>query len=66
MDLGKPKKKVLKNIPNLSRNQWRKIEISFIKVKAHSGNKYNELADKLAKEAFNYDSLDYVLLSDLA
>lgn len=28
-----------------------KISVEFIKVKAHSGDKYNELADKLAKEA---------------
>lgn len=31
----------------------KKIEIVFVKVKAHSGNKYNELADKLAKDALN-------------
>ena len=30
--------------------KW-KIDIFFRKVKAHSGNKYNEIADKLAKEA---------------
>ena len=29
------------------------MEISFVKVKAHSGNKYNEIADKLAKEALS-------------
>ncbi len=28
-----------------------KIQVVFVKVKAHSGVKYNELADKLAKEA---------------
>jgi ribonuclease HI len=28
-----------------------KLSISFRKVKAHSGNKYNEIADKLAKKA---------------
>ena len=28
-----------------------KIKVEFIKVKAHSGNKYNDEADKLAKEA---------------
>ena len=27
------------------------MDISFVKVKAHAGNKYNELADKLAKKA---------------
>ena len=27
------------------------MKIEFIKVKAHAGNKYNEIADKLAKEA---------------
>lgn len=27
------------------------MKITFVKVKAHAGNKYNELADKLAKEA---------------
>lgn len=27
------------------------IKIDFVKVKAHAGNKFNELADKLAKEA---------------
>jgi viroplasmin and RNaseH domain-containing protein len=29
----------------------RRINIQFVKVKAHAGNKYNELADKLAKKA---------------
>lgn len=29
----------------------KKIDITFNKVKSHSGDKYNELADKLAKEA---------------
>lgn len=29
----------------------KKIKINFIKVKGHSGNRYNDLADKLAKKA---------------
>ncbi len=29
----------------------RKVKINFIKVKSHSGNKYNDMADSLAKEA---------------
>lgn len=28
-----------------------KIKVTFVKVKGHSGDKYNDLADKLAKEA---------------
>ncbi len=31
----------------------KKMTIKFVKVKAHSGNKYNELADNLAKKALN-------------
>lgn len=30
-----------------------RMKISFVKVKAHAGNKYNELADRLAKEALS-------------
>ena len=29
------------------------MDIKFVKVKAHAGNRYNELADKLAKKALN-------------
>ncbi len=29
-----------------------KVEIKFVKVKGHSGDQYNELADQLAKQAF--------------
>lgn len=29
------------------------IDITFVKVRAHAGNKYNELADKLAKKALS-------------
>ena len=31
----------------------KKIKITFVKVKAHAGNKYNEMADKLAKSALD-------------
>lgn len=31
------------------------VNVKFIKVKGHSGDKYNDLADKLAKEALNSD-----------
>ena len=30
-----------------------KLEIRFVKVKGHSGDRYNDLADRLAKEAFS-------------
>lgn len=33
------------------------IEIHFVKVKAHTGDKYNEEADKLAKQAFYTDEV---------
>lgn len=32
------------------------LQIQFVKVKGHSGDKYNELADQLAKGAFKADS----------
>ena len=32
-------------------SKMKKIKIRFKKIKGHSGNKYNDLADKLAKEA---------------
>ena len=31
----------------------KKIKVDFIKVPAHSGVRYNEMADKLAKKALN-------------
>ena len=35
---------------------WAKdrVSVSFIKVKGHSGDKYNDMADKLAKEALGF------------
>lgn len=32
-----------------------KVNIQFVKVKGHSGNRYNELADRLAKEALGIE-----------
>lgn len=33
----------------------KKIDIKFVKVKAHSGNEYNEMADRLAKKALGIE-----------
>ena len=33
----------------------KQMKIQFVKVKSHSGDKYNELADQLAKDAFKSD-----------
>jgi ribonuclease HI len=35
-----------------------KIDIEFVKVKAHSGVEYNELVDQLAKDALRNESVD--------
>lgn len=35
-------------------------QLSFVKVKAHTGNKFNELADQLAKRAMKISSLEAV------
>lgn len=40
-----------KNYKKFIDDRIKKIDIDFIKVKAHSNNKYNDMADKLAKEA---------------
>lgn len=39
------------NYKNYVAEARKSIKIDFVKVKAHTGNKYNELADKLAKKA---------------
>lgn len=41
------------NYVSFLRSKREKIDISFIKVKGHSGDPLNELADRLAKSAFN-------------
>ena len=42
-----------KNYKDFYQNASKKVLINFIKVKGHSGDKYNDLADKLAKSALN-------------
>lgn len=42
---------VTSDYANKIREAARQIEISFRKVKAHSGDTFNELADKLARQA---------------
>lgn len=49
----KAKKEGTKAYKSFYDNAKEKVKIKFVKVKAHSGDRYNELADKLAKEAFN-------------
>lgn len=42
------------NYRDLMRDVEKEINIKFVKVKAHSGNYFNDLADKLSKEACDY------------
>jgi len=39
------------NYKNYYNKVKKKLKVNFIKVKAHSNNKYNDMADKLAKDA---------------
>ena len=48
----KAKNKHTKAYAEFIKKAREKIDISFSKVKGHSGNKYNDLADKLASRAF--------------
>ena len=34
-------------------SKMKEVKIKFKKIKGHSGHKYNDLADKLAKEALD-------------
>lgn len=43
--------KLTQEYHNYMKNNMEIIKINFIKVKGHSGDKYNDIADKLAKEA---------------
>ncbi|SFE62816.1 ribonuclease H1 domain-containing protein [Peptostreptococcus sp. D1] len=47
----KANKKGTQEYKKISNFYGEKIKIKFVKVKAHSGNKYNELADELAKKS---------------
>lgn len=53
----KTNKKFTKFYAEYIKKSRENIEIDFIKVKAHSGVKYNELVDKLAKKAVGLDGL---------
>lgn len=50
-DVWKANKDGTKEYKQFIKKYSEKINIGFLKVKAHSGNKYNEIADMLAKEA---------------
>ena len=39
--------------------QRKQINIKLLKVQAHSGNKFNEIADKLAKEGKEEEELEW-------
>lgn len=47
----KANKKGTQEYKKISNFYGERIKIKFVKVKAHSGNKYNELADELAKKS---------------
>ena len=41
-----------------------KVKVQFIKVKSHSGNKYNDIADNLAKEVLGIKKLNNISLNE--
>lgn len=48
----KPRNGTTKRYQQFIKNAINKIDIVFIKIKSHSGDKYNEEVDKLCKIAF--------------
>lgn len=53
MDRWKANLPLTTDYKNFMLKYRQKIDISFLKIKAHSGQKYNEMADKLAKIGAN-------------
>lgn len=53
-DVWKTNKAGTKEYKQFIKKYSEKINIGFLKVKAHSGDKYNEVADMLAKEAIEH------------
>ncbi len=51
MGLWKANNELTKEYQEFAKKAKEKIDVKFIKVKSHSNNKYNDLVDKLAKEA---------------
>ena len=47
----KRNKELTQNYHNIMQENMKKIKITFLKVKGHSGDKYNDIVDKLAKKA---------------
>ena len=46
--LGKPSKMGQNNIKTIMNRLPQQLDIRFVKVKAHSGDKYNEQADQIS------------------
>lgn len=51
LGLWKANKRCTQDYASFCRSAAAQVDISFRKVKGHSGDKYNDMADKLAKEA---------------
>lgn len=49
--IWKAENKLTKNYTKIIQTFRKKINISFLKIKSHSGNSYNDAADRIAKDA---------------